>query len=134
MSFILSVVQKKLRENTRNSSGFQSRMATPFTFLNLSNYTEQLKRATALAAPTPTSEDDRETRIQKQTLDILKGFDDLKMKFNDCLSFEAQTLREKDVETAESLKAIFAARSKKLFAFHQELESLMKARLSAQVA
>ena len=81
-----------------------------------------------------TPEEKKRMAQAAEVLEIVKNFDELKMKFNDCLSFEAQATRETDEDTKENLENIFKARTKKLFAFHYMLEEKMKKRLSANIA
>lgn len=61
--------------------------------------------------------------IHKMNLNIVKQFEDLKLKFNDVLAYEALTLKEKEEEQKELFKGLFLIRRKKLM---EALDALRK--------
>lgn len=109
-------------------------MNSNFAFTSLSDLLKKQEIKDAAEFKPPTSEERKKQELTEQVIQIIKDFDEMKMKFNDCLSFEAQALKEQDEDTKENLENIFRNRTKKLFAFHYILEEKMKKRLSGNIA
>ena len=61
--------------------------------------------------------------IHKMNLSLVKQFEDLKIKFNDVLGYEALATREKEEEQRALFKGVFEIRRKK---YMDALENLRK--------
>lgn len=75
-------------------------------------------------------EDVKKEADNKLTLEIIKDFDELKMKFNDALSFEAQYKAEKDEDNKESLRVLYVNKTRKTRAFLAVLDEKIQKRFA----
>lgn len=73
--------------------------------------------------PPPSPERLRIEEIHKMNLSIVKQFEEMKLKYNDVMSYESLATREKDEEQRALFKGVFEIRRKKCM---ESLDNLRK--------